>query len=235
MVVGSVCHAQYPTPLPSATPAPTPTTHPDALEPGLYHFELLDSPYIQVSGTHWSVTDFRYMTGLENDTNGESLSFWTSPNAYYIVVKQRINDSSSNDGTFEVCVYTYYSDCVDRGSWYRDSDTFVIELGGSLWNTQVTFTKTNNQVNSFDYMEIFPNSLRETLPPFSGEIAPYDTPTPDPAYIYGSISGVSGTISTRFDMVVTAGDVAVTNSLLFLFFSFWAIVFIIVVVRVRDV
>jgi hypothetical protein len=86
-------------------------------------------------------------------------------------------------------------------------------------NSQVTITIENDNETLFDFMTVIESPQPEI--------------TPEPYYIYSTVSGSSGSIDTRFDMVVTAGEVGITSALLFLFFSLWAIIFMFFFIR-RD-
>lgn len=205
---------------------PTATPHPNALPPGMYQFEDLSSPEMELTGSDWSIRIFgggdTGDTGLGSDDDGDTLTFWVTENADYILIYRKTTSSST--GEWSICVDATCQNAQDKGGG-GGLEPYAVDLFET--NSEVVITKTNGNESIFDFMTIIldPNSIQAV----SGTSSSSPTATPEPYYIYDTISGVSGTVATRFDMVVTAGDVAISNALIFLFFSLWAIFLILVI------
>lgn len=210
--------------------AQTPTPHPNLLTVGLYQFEDLSSPEIELTGTDWSIRDTGYDTGLGDDDIDDTLTFWTGTDSDYLLLG--VYSPNSGDSEFDICVD---ATCQSIAHDIMDGDLIIpIDLFSTNSEVVITKTQSNSKESVFDFVALVldPNSIQAISGTTPG-VSP--TATPPPYYIFGTVTGVSGTVATRFDMVVTAGDVAITNSLLFLFFSLWAIICIVVFVRRGNV
>jgi len=203
----------------------TATPHPNALPVGGYVFTELSSPDIELGGTGWGIRSQTGQTRLHTLTDGDTLTFYVEDNADYLMI---FGDGFTSNSYWDICVDATCQTINDRNDTGGDKTVLVHLLGT---NSEVVITKNGGNRTQFQYMQIIldPDSIT-AVSGTGGGVSP--TATPEPYYIYGTISGVSGTVSTRFDMVVTAGDVAISNALIFLFFSLWAI-FIIYILR-RD-
>lgn len=211
--------------------AQTPTPHPNALTPGYYNFEDLSSPEIELTGAGWSVSTFRNVTGLNNASSGDTLTFWVLANAHYLTIYRRTFDNNTNDGEWTICVNT--TGCTDVIDYHGVGlDPVLIPLSGT--NSEIVITHTNTRDTLFDAMTIALDPASIVTGVVSGT-SPSPTATPDPAIIYGTVTGVSGTVTTRFDMRVTAGDVSNVSALLFLGFSLWAIVLLVLFMSRKNV
>lgn len=210
LVVGGMVNAQ--------TPTPTSTPHPNALDVGMYQFEDLTSPQIELTGT-WSIKVSDTTEFLSSSENGATLSFHVDSLADYLIIEREVRSTSV--GTWSICIDSLPCEAVTDSGNTMSIYPVAIELPDT--NSHVVITKTNAMETAFDFMTIqFGLTNFDSLLPEE---------TPDPNYSYSSVSGTEGEIETRFDMIVTAGDVAVSSALLFLVFSFWAIVIVYFVVH----
>lgn len=192
--------------------AQTATPHPNALPVGIYQFEDLSSPEIELSGPGWSLGSTNPIDYLQNTNASDEMVFYVTDLSAYLLINNSSNVANSD---FRVCVDAVCEDFVSEDDgWYTQG----VNLSGT--NSQITIINLDGVRNRFDYMIV--GATGAVASTVSGT---YPTATPNPAYIYGTISGVSGTVTTRFDMTITAGEVAISSALLFLFFS--AVVFVI--------
>lgn len=213
--------------------AQTPTPHPNALLPGMYQFEDLSSPDIELTGSDWSICPLNAIVsatspqGLCNDDIGETITFYVQ-DTNFLEFQSNFFTGNSYPG-FEICIE---SNCASYDlRWYETMAHFALDVGG---NAEIVIATTRNANPLFlDYMVLHPFPI--DLSSISGTGGSSPTPTPEPYYIYGSISGSNGDVDTRFDMIVTVGDVAIASALLFLMFSAWAFFFLVVIPRRNDV
>lgn len=217
----------------SGVHAQTPTPHPNALQPGIYQFEDLSSPEIELTGIDWTICPANPVVsatspdGLCNDDPSETLTFFVE-DTDYLEFQTQFFSGNSYPG-FEICIESN-CDTYDL-RWYETFAMFAFAIGG---NAEIVITTTRNANPLFlDYLVLHPFPV--DLSAISGTGGSSPTPTPEPYYIYGSISGSNGDVDTRFDMIVTVGDVAIASALLFLMFSAWAFFFLVVIPRRNDV
>lgn len=208
--------------------AQTPTPHPNALQPGMYQFEDLSAPQIALTGVDWTICrpgGGLSPEGLCNDDPGETLTFYVE-GVDYLTFQAYFYSSAT--GQFSLCVEGVCTSHNHRIGSTGFLGQFAFDVGG---NAEIVYATENNASNFLDYIQLYP--LPIDLSSISGTGGSSPTPTPEPYYIYGSISGTSGDVDTRFDMIITVGDVAVSSALLFLLFSLWAFIFLVVIPR-RD-
>lgn len=212
--------------------AQTPTPHPNALPPTFYNFRDLSSPEIELTGT-WVIAG-----GCLRGVNiGASITFHvTNASDFAHIVALAINTTGPR---------AYFNMYIDDALIYGDDTfkdfnglhTYYLDLPSSNSEIRIQITTTNGDYLHLCHLELFPDYqgiLDAISSSSSGSVSgtvSSATPTPIPYAVYDTISGVSGTVSTRFDYLVTVGDVAVSSALLFLMFSLWAGLLIVVVVR----
>jgi len=199
----------------TAVYAQTPTPHPNALTIGAYDFEDLSAPQINLTGS-FSIVSFSYVDSLFASNTNDEINFYVRDVDYLIL--QSFGGSSGVD--YRVCVEYV---CDDFVHYSFEFFQHIIQVPDR--NAFVQIIKLDDGDSYFDYMIM--DGVQTSV---SSSIVSA-TATPNPAYIYGTISGVSGTVQTRFDMVVTAGDVAISSALLFLLFSLFSILIIAVVYK----
>jgi hypothetical protein len=209
--------------LPLGVHAQTPTPHPDALSQGLYQFESLTAPQINLTGSDWTVCASFSIGALCNDDPANTLTFFVE-DVDYFVIKTYFSIVASAP-SFQVCIESVcgsYSNRNESG-W----NEWAFNVGG---NAQIVLTTlTNADILLLDYMTLHPMPV--DLSAISGTTGSSPTPTPEPYIVYGSVSGTSGDVETRFDMAITVGDIAVSSALLFLLFSLWAFIFLVIIPR----
>jgi len=201
--------------MPSGVHAQTPTPHPNALNIGMYQFEDLSSPEIELTGTDWTIQSYRGSTVLGNSTDTETLTFWVTELADYLTIYRVTTNVELTAGEWSVCVDAICQSTEDYSG--EGIEAYAVDLFET--NSQVVITKEDDEATLFDFMTIAlaPSSLTSS------------EETPEPYYIFESVSGTDGNIETRFDMIVTVGDVAVSSALLFLFFSLWAFILLVII------
>lgn len=219
--------------------AQTATPHPDALAAGLYQFENLSSPQIELTGIDWTIcnltTSGDVQRSLCDDDSGDTMEFYVT-NTDYILLQAIFNSagSSADDISITIDATPYWSGLLrNPGSSGGSFDFVTIDPDDT--NAQITITRNTNQAGRYDFMILQPPPIDLSSISGTGGTSPtIPTATPIAYAIYGTISGVSGTVPTRFDYYVSAGDVGISVALLFLLFSIWSILIIYFVV-VRDV
>jgi len=188
-----------------------------SLLPGVYQFEDLTSPDIELEGS-WVITNSISGTTFPVDflssISGTSNLQFNVIDASYLIIYQGVWDHDLEDFTIQVDETSY-----DISNDYPSASIQSIPIPVSISST-VTITRANDSQIYLDYLTIHPVIIPEE--------------TPEPYYIYSAVSDTDGNpVDTRFDMIVTAGDVAIASALLFLFFSLWAFIFFLVIPK-RD-
>lgn len=165
-----------------------------------------------------------------NGTNCNSISDNGNANVYLsrffksfrTNTEVKITRTSSNESIYDSLLIIPIQDGSNPTETYTPTATFTAT---PTFTPTATFTPTETFTPTATFTATPTFTPTATFTP-AGSVS--GTGGDCDCFIYGSISGVSGTVSTRFDMVVTAGDVAVSSALLFLFFSLCAIFFIFV-------
>lgn len=209
--------------------AQTPTPHPNALSQGVYELEDLTAPEITLTGSDWTICGMASgstILGLCNDDPDNTLEFFVEGIDYIVFQMRTASDSTLP--AFDICLEGVCESYAFRSSTGLAS--FPLDVNG---NSNVLFTTVGNGYHVLDFMTLHP--LPIDLSAISGTGGAVPTPTPEPYYIYGTISGVSGTVATRFDMTMTVGEVAVSSALLFLLFSLWAFILLVIIPRPNHV
>lgn len=188
---------------------PVPTAHPAALGVGLYQFEDLSSPEVELTGAGWLVQS-NIATGLRNSQNGNTMTFHVDEHADYMLIYREKRPATS---TWQICVDAVCTNVNDFGYSTASIEPVPIQLYET--NSQIVITKTNGGISIYDYMTI----VQSEVIPSEGTGTGTAESTPEPYAVYGSVEGESGTVETRFDYLVTAGDVAIVSLLLVFFFS----------------
>lgn len=185
------------------------------LDPGYYEFET--APGLTYTGT-WTTTTLMTLSYRNAGAQNDNVTFQV--NGDYLIIYRIL---TSGFGQAEVC--------IDSVCSYMESKASVNVFGYPAW-----FILSGSDPHTVSITRTQTGSNAVALDSFAVIEAIEDVPesTPEPYYIYGSISGSEGDIETRFDMVATAGDVAVSGALLFLFFSLWAIGLMYFVLRGRN-
>jgi len=203
--------------------AQTPTPHPNALTPDLYQFEDLTAPEISLAG-NWSITSDVWGDYLTTNSGGDTLDFYVTNASYVSIYSVGFNSGAY----FQLCI-----DGTDCQEWRTTSPGVEAQIMHSFnvqGNAHINIENARaNRSIGLDMLII--GSQYVDISSISGTGGTSPTPTPNPAYIYGTISGVSGTVTTRFDVTVTAGEVAISSALLFLFFSMWSVAIIALVLK----
>jgi len=188
-----------------------------ALQDGIYQFEDLTSPEIELEGT-WGITSavdsINFPLDFLSSISGTSNLQFSVVDSAYITIYQGVWDHDLDDYTIQVDATTY---SISNDYPYPSIQTIPIPVSIS---STVTITRDGDSQIYLDYLTI--------------HSAPIPEATAEPYYIYNSVSDTDGNaVDTRFDMIVTAGDVAVSSALLFLFFSLWAFIFLVIIPK-RD-
>lgn len=222
--------------------AQTPTPHPAHLDAGLHWFPDLSSPYMELVGTSWDITNIQGFNVLRNNGGGTStrtVTFWVGEDAKYIVIGYMGSASGAGQITVTLNGVTYDTVILFGNNSIHG---YPIPLLGT--NTEIVISKDTANSLFLTYVEVIydvdyiPTTQPTATPPFTPvpTLNPVEIATaiatylPDPIAvsgsggggeycIAGSVSGTSGMVNTCFDMVITAGDVAIVNALLFLFFT----------------
>jgi len=185
---------------------------PIALEAGVYQFDELTAPDIDLTGD-WVITSnvdgTDYPVDFLSSITGTSSLQFNVVDSSYITIYQAVWDHDLDDYTIQVDDTSY-----DISNDYPSSSIETISIPVSV-SSSVTISRVGTAQIHLDYLTI--------------QSAPQPTPTAEPYIIYDTISGVSGTTATRFDMSATAGDVAISSALIFLFFSLWSIFLILLI------
>lgn len=182
------------------------------LEPGYYEFE-----------SAMGLTYTGSWTEVNNGTNYQMIANTSSSivefevDGDYMIIYRVMG---TNLGQAEVCidsVCSYLESKLATGNYQYTPAGYV--LSGDDPHT-VSIQRVNNSANNGVVLDSFMIWQTVSISGSSPES------TPEPYYTYSTVSGTSGDIDTRFDMVVTAGDVAISSALLFLFFSIWVFILI---------
>jgi hypothetical protein len=211
--------------------AQTPTPHPHALDNGFYFYEDLSVDQLELSAG-WNTTSCIYGYCGAWTTSGNTANtvyarvYYTESSDYAEITS--VGDSG--DSTYGIC--TAYGCSPSSGD----------HLIRSLLITRFIPLQDNGYIDFYsrDGRDKLVHSVElKTYEPIAGVISgtnPLATSTPNPSIIYGTITGVSGTVATEYHNIITAGDVAVSTSFLFLIFTIvlFAVVVVVFGSHVRE-
>lgn len=188
------------------TPTPTSTPHNSALGFGMYQFEDLSSPQIELTGT-WSIEVNGTTESLISSENGATLTFHVDTTADYLLIYRSVTDT--NFGAWSLCIDAM--PCLSISDSGTDGiEPVAIELSDT--NSQIVITKTDGNVSKFDFMTISvgesafiqtPTAVSSPVVIFVPIIAtPITTPTPNHVDYIETSEGAN----VRLDNTVTTGD-----------------------------
>lgn len=192
------------------TPTPTSTAHPNALNAGMYQFEDLESPQIELTGV-WSIDVEETTETLFSDEDGATLTMNITPLSDYLVIYRAVTTTS----------FSTWSLCVDDMPCLTISDygtggiePVAVELADTY--SEIVITKTNAQASKFDFMTIsigqdaIINAVSTIAAPNIVIVpliaTPITTPTPN-SVTYAEATDEAGyTVYTRRENTITTGD-----------------------------
>lgn len=125
--------------------AQTATPDPNALALGMYQFEDLTSPQIELSG-NWYLSGSRLASDLEDST----ATFFVDEYADYLVIHRAV--TTTDFGTWSICVDSEM--CLDVSDYGVGGGIEPVAFGLLDTNSEIVITKDNNNETAFDFMEI---------------------------------------------------------------------------------
>ena len=189
----------------TATPTPTSTPHNDALAVGMYQFEDLASPQIELAGT-WGTELIETTETLVSSEDEATLTFHVTSIADYLVIYRSV--TSTSFGTWSMCIDAM--PCLNVSDYGTDGiEAVAIELPDT--NSQVVITKTNDESSKFDFMTI---SLGESSIVQANIVivpliaTPASTMTPDSTQYIEATDEVGETYYIRREKTITIADEA---------------------------
>jgi len=177
------------------TYAQTATPHPNTLSVGLYQFEDLSSPEMELTG-NW------YISGntLASDQTDSTATFYVDEFADYLIIHRGVTNTLS--GTWSICVDSAMCGII---SDYGNGGIEPVAYSLLDTNSEIVITKLDDNPSGFDFMEIAVGSNAITSPVivYVPLVAtPIATTTPETMTF---ISGTDGNY-TRIDNSVTTGE-----------------------------
>lgn len=187
------------------TPTPTSTPHNDALVIGMYQFEDLSSPQIELTGT-WSVDVDETTETLVSSEDDATMTFHVNEFADYIIIHREVKPALF--GTWSMCIDAM--PCLDVSDYSTGMGIEPIAFQLPDTNSQIVITKTNSNESAFDFMTIEigegaiwqePNVI--VIPLIA---TPIPTPAPNDFEYVEATDEVGESYSIRRERVVTIAD-----------------------------